>query len=41
METAGRKIPDSGYVVGEICQMENPFTFHPRMDFLDSYRYVK
>jgi hypothetical protein len=31
META-KRIPGQGYVVGEICQMENLFAFHPRRD---------
>jgi len=41
VETTGRKIPGHGYVVGEICQMENPFPFHPRRDCEDSRRYDK
>jgi len=27
VETAGRKIPGHGYVVGNICETENPFPF--------------
>jgi hypothetical protein len=32
VENAGRKMPGNGYVVGEICQTENPFPFHPKSD---------
>jgi hypothetical protein len=41
VETTGRKIPGLGYVVEEIYQVENPFSFHPRRDCEDSRRYDK
>ena len=35
METTGSKIPGQGYVVGEVCQMGNPFPLHPRRECED------
>jgi len=33
VEITGRKIPGQGYVVGEICQKKNPFSFvHERTE---------
>ena len=41
VETTRKKIPGQGCVVGEICQTENPFPFHPRRDCEDSRRFYK
>jgi hypothetical protein len=40
-ETAGKKIPGHGCLVGEICQTENRLPFHPRSDCEESRRYGK
>jgi hypothetical protein len=40
-ETARKKIPGHGYVVGELCQKENPLPFHPRRVCEDSRGYDK
>jgi len=36
LDIADNKIHRHGYVVGEICQTEGPFTLHPRRDCEDS-----
>jgi len=41
VETAGRKISDHGFVVGEISRTECPFHFHPEMDCEHSGRNTK
>ena len=41
VEITGREIPGHGYAVGEVCQMEKPFPFHPRRDCKDWRRYDK
>jgi hypothetical protein len=41
VETTGKKIPGHGYMVGEVCQTENPLFFQPRRDCKDSRRYNK
>jgi hypothetical protein len=32
VEAPGRKVSGHGYVVGEVCQTENPLIFHLRKD---------
>jgi len=40
-ETAGKKIPGYGCVVGEICQTENRLRVHPRSDGEETRIYDK